>query len=481
MKTIFETSIPNHIGYRFDAFPSREGTLTELLGDNHVAVTPPPLPEITEGEVVRHFTNLSRLNHSVDTGFYPLGSCTMKYNPRVNEQAARRESFARTHPSMPDAFVQGNLEIIWRLEQLLREILGMARVSMQPLAGAHGELTGLLIMDAYHRKNGETRKRIVVPDSSHGTNPASAAMAGLELVQIPSTANGTVDLDALRGAMGPDVAGFMLTNPNTLGLFDPQINEIAEIVHSCGALLYYDGANLNATLGYSRPGDCGFDIVHTNLHKTFATPHGGGGPGAGPVGVVEKLVPFLPSPLVEQGEERLFLDSNRPDSIGRVADFHGNFGVLIRAYTYIMSLGCDGLKKVSEQAVLSANYLQSRLQDLLPVAHGERCMHEFVLTAQPLAEKYNIRAMDIAKRLLDHGIHAPTVYFPLIVPEAMMIEPTETESLQTLDHFVDVMKKIVHEAMESPDILHEAPVSTPVSRLDDTRAAREPRLRWKPE
>jgi glycine dehydrogenase subunit 2 len=439
----------------------------------------PDLPEIAERDLVRHFTRLSQINYGVDTGFYPLGSCSMKYNPKLAETAAAMPGFQRLHPHQPESTVQGALELLWRLERALCELTGMDRVTFQPPAGASGELTGLLIMRGYHSKNGDPRKRVVIPDSAHGTNPASVTQAGYEVVQVPSDARGLVDLSALEKIVDEEVAGLMLTNPNTLGLFEQEIQGIARAMHEVGGLLYYDGANLNAIMGRVRPGDMGFDIVHMNTHKTFATPHGGGGPGAGPVAVSKRLAPFLPSPVVERDGDDVFrLDHDRPDSIGRIHGFQGNFGVLVRAYAYVFLHGGDGLRAAADRAVLNANYLACLVRDAFPLAFPEgRPMHEFVSTAKRL-RRSGVRAMDVAKRLIDLGFHPSTVYFPLVVEEAMMVEPTETESKETLDLFAEAMLQVAKEATEDPDLLHEAPVTTPVRRLDEARAARQLKLRW---
>jgi len=440
---------------------------------------PTTLPEVAEIDLVRHFTRLSQMNYGVDTGMYPLGSCTMKHNPKVAETVAALPGFARIHPLQPDDTVQGALELLWRLEQVMCEITGMARATLQPPAGACGELTGLLMMRAHHAERGGARTKVIIPDSAHGTNPASVRLAGFEAVPVPSDARGLVDVDALEKLCDEAVAGLMLTNPNTLGLFEQDIARIAEIVHGVGGLVYYDGANLNAILGRCRPGDMGFDIVHINTHKTFATPHGGGGPGAGPVGVREDLVPFLPTPLVERREDGyFFLDADRPRSIGRLHGFNGNFGVLVRAYAYVFAHGADGLKHVSEHAALNANYLLSLIRDDFPLAYPGTPMHEFVATARPLKEAHEIRAMDVAKRMIDLGFHPPTVYFPLVVEEAMMVEPTETETKETLEAFAAAMRRVAAEAASAPGLLHEAPVTTPVRRLDEARAARQLTLRW---
>jgi glycine dehydrogenase subunit 2 len=450
-----------------------------LLPAHLLRKQPPRLPEVSELDLVRHYTNLSRKNWAIDVGAYPLGSCTMKYNPKIHEQVASLPGFRALHPWQPLEQTQGALALLWETEQLLTEITGMSRATLQPAAGAAGELTGLLIMKAYHASRGEDRRVILVPDSAHGTNPATVRLAGYEAKQIPSDRRGLVDLEALRGAADETVAGLMLTNPNTLGLFERDIEEIARAVHGHGGLLYYDGANLNAIVGVVRPGDMGFDIVHMNLHKTFTTPHGGGGPGSGPVAVTKKLEEFLPAPLpVFDAETGMYRwDHDRPRSIGRVHGFHGNFGMVVRAYAYIKSLGAEGLHRVGERAVLNANYLRKRLEAAYSTAFSGTCMHEFVVTAKRF-RKHGVRAMDIAKRLIDLGVHPPTVYFPLIVEEALMIEPTETESKQTLDRLAEAFLQIAAEAESDPELLHEAPVTTPVGRLDQALAARNPQLSW---
>ena len=446
----------------------------------HRRSTPPGLPEVSEVDIVRHFTRLSQSNYGLDTGFYPLGSCSMKHNPKIAETAAGLPGFQRLHPHQPEDTIQGALELLWRLERALCEMTGMARTTFQPPAGAAGELTGLLIMRAFHAANGRPRTKVLIPDSAHGTNPASVTLAGYQAVQVPSDARGLVDLGAMETLVDHDVAGLMLTNPNTLGLFEVEIQGIAAAMHKVGGLLYYDGANLNAIMGRVRPGDMGFDIVHMNTHKTFATPHGGGGPGAGPVGVTERLERFLPAPMVgfEAEAGRYFWDHDRPDSIGRVHGWNGNFGVLVRAFAYVFAHGHDGLKAVAERAVLNANYLASQVKEAYPLAYPDgRPMHEFVSTARGL-KKHGIRAMDVAKRLIDLGFHPSTVYFPLVVEEAMMVEPTETETKETLDAFAAAMLQAFREAAEDPDLLHQAPVTTPVRRLDEAKAARELKLRW---
>ena len=442
----------------------------------------PELPEVAERDLVRHFTRLSQMNYGVDTGIYPLGSCSMKYNPKLAETAASMAGFASLHPLQPDGTAQGALELLWRLERALCEITGMSRATLQPPAGACGELTGLLIMRAHHEaREGDARRTILIPDSAHGTNPASARLGGYRAVAIPSTDRGLVDVDALAEIVDGDVAGLMLTNPNTLGLFEEEIARITEIVHGVGGLVYYDGANLNAIMGRTRPGDMGFDIVHINTHKTFATPHGGGGPGAGPVGVVEELVPYLPVPRVERDEAGTFrLSSEEPASIGRMHGFHGNFAVLVRAYAYVFFHGADGLREISELAVLNANYLAAAIRDEFPLAYpASRPMHEFVSTAAALERETGIRAVDVAKRVIDLGYHPSTVYFPLVVDEAMMVEPTETESREILDAFAAALRQAASEARSDPQLLHDAPTTTPVRRLDEARAARHLRLTWR--
>jgi glycine dehydrogenase subunit 2 len=441
---------------------------------------PPALPEVAERDIVAHYTRLAQMNYGVDTGVYPLGSCSMKYNPKIAETVAALPGFQRAHPHQPDHTVQGALELLWRLEGALCEVTGMARATLQPPAGACGELTGLLLMRAHHTKQGNARTRIAIPDSSHGTNPASVRLAGYEALHIPSDARGLVDVSALEKLVDEDVAGLMLTNPNTLGLFEEEIEKITSVVHNAGGLVYYDGANLNAILGRCRPGDMGFDIVHINTHKTFATPHGGGGPGAGPVGVTEELVPYLPVPSVERNEAtgEFRLSADRVDSIGRMHGFHGNFGVLVRAYAYVFLHGSDGLQEVGERAVLNANYLAELVKEAFPLAYPGRPMHEFVATARPLRDQTGIRAIDIAKRVIDLGFHPSTVYFPLVVEESMMVEPTETETRETLDGLAAAMVQAAREATMDPDVLHQAPVTTPVRRLDEARAARHLKLRW---
>ncbi|NLC67868.1 MAG: aminomethyl-transferring glycine dehydrogenase subunit GcvPB [Clostridiaceae bacterium] len=476
---IFEKSKPGRIAYSLPACDVPQKELDQLVPAEYLRDGTPDLPEVSEVDAVRHFVGLSRLNYGVDTGFYPLGSCTMKYNPKVNEDAASLKGFTSVHPYQPEDTVQGCLEIIYRLGEMLSEITGMEKFSMQPAAGAHGELTGLMIIKAYHKSKGDLKRRkILVPDSSHGTNPASASLAGFEVQHVKSDADGNVDMDALKAAAGDDVAGLMLTNPNTLGLFEKNIGEIASAIHDAGGLLYYDGANMNAILGISRPGDMGFDIVHLNLHKTFGTPHGGGGPGSGPIGVTRELVPFLPLPVVEFKDGKYCLDYDRPLSIGRIKSFYGNFLVLVKAYTYILSMGPEGLKKAAETAVINANYVMEKLKEYYVLPYQRTCMHEFVISAQKQKEEHGVTALDVAKRLMDYGFHPPTVYFPLIAKEALMIEPTETESKETLDKFIDAMINIAKEAASNPEIVKKSPHNTPIGRLDEIKAAREPVLRW---
>ena len=451
----------------------------DLLPAKYLRTAKAALPEISQLELMRHYTQLSNRNFGVDTGFYPLGSCTMKYNPKVNEDIARYPGLALLHPLQSADTVQGAMEVLFKMEESLAEIAGMAGVTLQPVAGAHGELTGLKLIRAYHRDRGDlARTKVIVPDSAHGTNPASAAMCGMEAVEIKSEADGSIDLEALKAAVGPDTAALMLTNPSTLGLFESKIEAIAKIVHDAGGLLYYDGANSNAIMGIVRPGDMGFDVVHLNLHKTFATPHGGGGPGSGPIGVKERLLPFLPDPHVEkQGDKYVWAKSAK--SIGKVHAFHGNFGVIVRAYAYILTICAACLRQTSEDAVLNANYCKKMLSEAFDSPFDRFCMHECVLTSKKQQE-HDIHTLDIAKRLLDYGYHPPTIYFPLIVEEALMIEPTESESKETLDGFIDAMKKIAQEAAENPEIVHTAPHNTIVSRLDETLAARKPVVRWEP-
>lgn len=481
-KLIFEKSVAGRKGAYLPPLDVPASSVDELIPGELRRSEAPLLPQLTEVEVVRHFTRLSLLNYGVDTGFYPLGSCTMKYNPKINEDAANLPGFSGLHPYQPEESIQGALELMAKSQQYLAEIAGMDAVTLQPAAGAHGELTGLLLIMAYHAAKGEhQRDKVLIPDSAHGTNPATASLAGCKIIQIPSNEKGGVDLQALRNMVGKDTAALMLTNPSTLGLFETQIAEIARIVHEAGGLLYYDGANMNAVMGYSRPGDMGFDAVHFNLHKTFSTPHGGGGPGSGPVGVKSFLEPFLPKPVVayDQQNQLYRLNYNRPQSIGRVKAFYGNFGVVVKAFTYMLMTGGDGLKEASEKAVLNANYLMKLLSEHYQQPFEGPCKHEFVIVPRNTKET-GVHTLDIAKRLIDYGYHPPTIYFPLIVDEALMIEPTETENKDTLDEFAQAMVNIAKEANETPEILHTAPHQTQLSRLDETQAARKPVLRWKP-
>ncbi len=478
---IFERSQPGRRGVRYPAPDVPAFDEAAVLPPELLRTSPLGLPEVAENDVVRHYTGLSQLNYAIDKGFYPLGSCTMKYNPKVNEWVAALPGFADIHPLQPEETVQGMLDVLWTLEQVLAEIAGMDAVTLQPAAGAHGELTGILIIRRYLEERGEERRTVLVPDSAHGTNPATASMAGFKVGVVPSSARGGVDVAALRQLVGPDTAAIMLTNPNTLGLFEEDILEIAHVVHQAGGLVYYDGANANAVLGRTRPGDMGFDVVHLNLHKTFSTPHGGGGPGAGPVGVKRHLEPYLPGPrLVRRDDGLLAWDHDRPQSIGKVRSYYGNAGILLRALAYIESHGPEGLLQVADMAVLNANYLKWKLRPGYQTAYDRTVMHEFVLSLAGQKARGS-SALDVAKRLIDYGVYPPTVYFPLVVPEAMMVEPTETESKETLDAFADAMLQINEEIDESAELLHDAPHSTPVRRLDEAEAARRPRLRWRPE
>jgi glycine dehydrogenase subunit 2 len=475
---LFELSKPGRHGV-----PAPASDVPEREAPAHLCRETLDLPEVAERDVIRHFTRLSQLNYAIDLGLYPLGSCTMKYNPRINEDCARQPGFALLHPYQPAETVQGALELLYELQGYLAEISGFDAVTLQPAAGAHGELTGILIVRAYHTSRGDTaRTKVIVPDSAHGTNPATAAMAGYQVVTVRSNERGNVDLAQLRELAGPDTAAMMITNPNTLGLYDEGATEIAKIVHAAGGLVYNDGANFNAILGIVKPGEIGFDIMHYNVHKTFSTPHGGGGPGAGPVGVKAHLAPFLPTPRVvkdEGSDGPVYRFEPVPDSIGKLHAFWGNFGVLVRAYTYIIANG-TGLRSVSEHAVLNANYLRANLTDLYELPYDRINMHEFVLSGVR-QKRLGVRTLDIAKRLIDLGFYPPTVYFPLIVDEALLIEPTETENLETLDEFIAALRQIAREAEEQPETLKEAPHDTPVRRLDEATAARKPNLRWQPE
>lgn len=475
---IFEMSTPDRIGFSLPEMDVTEFALDKLIPADYIRTEEAELPELSELDIMRHYTALSHRNHGLDSGFYPLGSCTMKYNPKMNENVARFNGFAHIHPYQDPNTVQGALELMFDLQEHLTEITGMDQVTLQPAAGAHGEWTGLMLIRAYHEANGDShRTKVIVPDSAHGTNPASASVAGLEIITVKSDENGLVDLEDLKNVVGEDTAALMLTNPNTLGLFEENILEIAKTVHDAGGKLYYDGANLNAVLSKARPGDMGFDVVHLNLHKTFTGPHGGGGPGSGPVGVKADLIPFLPKPIVTKKNDEFVLDYDRPESIGRVKPFYGNFGINVRAYTYIRSMGPDGLKAVTENAVINANYMMRRLAPYYDLPYDRHCKHEFVISGRR-QKKLGVRTLDIAKRLLDFGYHPPTIYFPLNVEEGMMIEPTETESKETLDAFIDAMIQIAKEAESTPEIVQEAPHNTIIKRLDETLAARKPVLRY---
>ena len=476
-KLVYELGSPGAKGVNLPESDVPKRDIDELIPARFRRSEPPRLPEVSEPEVFRHFVNLSTQNHHVDKGFYPLGSCTMKYNPKINEDVSQLDGFRALHPLQPETTVQGALELMHEIGRYLCEISGLEAVSLQPSAGAHGELTGLMMIRAYHEKQGRRRKYVLIPDSAHGTNPASVSISGYQVQQIKSNEEGLVDLEQLKKYLNEETAALMLTNPNTLGIFEKQVSEIVRLVHDAGALMYMDGANMNALLGLVRPGEFGIDVLHFNLHKTFSTPHGGGGPGAGPVGVSERLVDFLPSPCVRQTSDGYTLDCERPDSIGKVSTFYGNFGIVVRAYTYIRMLGARGLRQVSEAAILNANYLLSLVKDNFELPYKGTPMHEFVLSGEPL-KKYGVRTMDVAKRLLDFGVHAPTVYFPLIVHEALMIEPTETESKASIEAFAAALNQIVREAQEEPEKLHQAPTTTPVSRLDEGLAARELNIKY---
>jgi glycine dehydrogenase subunit 2 len=482
-RTIFERGAPGRRAFVCPELDVPHADAEELLPARFRRRRGARLPEVSEPELVRHYVSLSKRNFDLDSGFYPLGSCTMKHNPRLHERAAALPGHARLHPLQDPERAQGALELMWRLQGALAEISGLAHVCLQPSAGSAGELAGVLLTRAYHEDRGEQRHKVLTPDTAHGTNPATVTMAGLEVVKLATNADGGVDVDDLRAKADADVACLMLTNPNTLGLFDQNIEEIAQIVHGVGATLYYDGANLNAVMGLSRPGDMGFDIVHFNLHKSFTQPHGGGGPGSGPIATSQRIAPFLPRPLVVRRDDGSFaLEHDRPSSIGRLRGFHGNYGCFVRAYAYICSLGADGLKDASEAAVLNANYLLARLRrkgvaEYLPLAYGELCMHEFVLSGAPMKRALQIKTLDLAKRLLDHGFHPPTVYFPLLVEEALMVEPTETETRETLDAFADAIAAILAEAAEDPQVAAGAPYTTPVRRLDEVAAAKRPVIR----
>ena len=479
-RVIFEKSVKGRMGVALPKSDVPEISLADSISPELLRKSPAKLPEVSEPQVVRHYVNLSIKNHHVDKDFYPLGSCTMKYNPKINDALASLSGFANIHPHQPVENVQGALHIMFELEQMLLKITGMSEATLQPSAGSQGEFAGILIMKKYHEKNGEKRKYIIIPETAHGTNPASVSLGGFTPREVESDNRGRVDLEDLKSKLDHEVAGMMLTQPNTLGLFEDQIEEISEAVHNVGALMYMDGANMNAVVGLCKPADMGFDIIHINLHKTFSTPHGGGGPGSGPIAVVEKLAPFLPIPkLIKDENGKYNWTSDIPDSIGRLHTFFGNFGILVRAYVYIRMLGDDGLKSMTRNAIINANYLKNKLKDAYNIPFTEGTLHEFVVSGDTQKAK-GVKALDIAKALLDYGFHAPTIYFPNNVPEAMMIEPTESETKATLDRFVEVMLEINDNINVNPDLVREAPIKTPVTRLDETKANRELDLRWTP-
>jgi glycine dehydrogenase subunit 2 len=475
---IFEKSRPGRIGCNAPTADTPEVDLNAVLGETRSSLN---LPEIAELDLLRHFTNLSHINYGIETGFYPLGSCTMKYNPKINERTAGLPGFAFTHPMQPASTVPGNLEILYRVQEILKEITGFSDICLQPVAGAHGEMTCLMMIKAYHASRGEGDKRryILVPDSAHGTNPASAARCGYEVKPVPTDKDGNTDLAALAAVLDDTVAGIMLTNPSTLGLFEPNIEKICEMVHAVGGQVFCDGANMNAMVGTTRPGDHGFDCMHLNLHKTFSTPHGGGGPGCGAIGLMSHLEPFLPKPVVRHDGVKVVLDNDCPQSIGRVSFHFGQFLMEVRAYTYLMAFGREHINTISRYSVLNANYVRARLKEVLPPAHDRPCMHECILTAEKYKKEHGVRALDISKRLIDYGFHPPTNYFPLIVPECLMIEPTETESKETLDAFCDAMIAICEEAKSTPEVLHNAPTTQLVGRLDETKAVKDLDVRWR--
>ena len=474
---IFDKSVKGRMGVKLPASQVPSLELSENINTALLREIPAELPEITEPEVVRHFVNLSTKNHHVDKDFYPLGSCTMKYNPKINDVIASMPGFAGLHPDQPEETTQGALQLMYELEQMMKKITGMSRVTLQPSAGSQGEFVGILMMKKYHEKNGENRKYIIIPETAHGTNPASVILGGFKTRQVKSDNRGRVDIEDLKSLVDADVAGMMLTQPNTLGLFEDNIEGISSVIHGVGGLMYMDGANLNALVGLARSADMGFDITHINLHKTFSTPHGGGGPGAGPIGVVDKLVPFLPVPMIDKVDDGYTLNFGVDNSIGRIHTFFGNFGILVRAYVYIRMLGEEGLRDMTKMAILNANYLKARLQDKYEVPFSEGTMHEFVASGIKQKER-GIKVLDIAKSLLDYGYHAPTIYFPTNIPEAMMIEPTESETKATLDSFADALLEIDERISTDPNSLKDAPITTPVRRLDETKANREPNLRW---
>jgi glycine dehydrogenase subunit 2 len=475
---LFEQGENGRVGYSLPDCDVPEKAINKLIPEDAVREEISGFPSLSEVDVVRHFTRLSQWNYAVDLGFYPLGSCTMKYNPKINEDIARLSGFSNIHPYQPEDLSQGALQMMFELGEYLSEIGGMDKVSLQPAAGAHGELAGMMMIKAYHESKGEKRHKVIIPDSAHGTNPASSTLCGYKVVELKSNGRGLLDPEAVEKAMDKDVAAFMITNPNTLGLFEVNILEITEIVHRNGGLVYCDGANLNAIMGIARPGDMGVDVLHFNLHKTFSTPHGGGGPGAGPVGIKKELIPFMPVPVIEKNNVGQYkLNYNFPYSIGRVKAFYGNFSILVRAYTYIRTMGADGLRKASETAVLNANYIMSQLKDYYHIPYDRQCMHECVFSDKT-QNKYGITTLDIAKALIDYGFHPPTIYFPLIVKGAIMIEPTETESKDTMDKFIDAMKDIAVRAKKDPDSIKKSPLKPKITRLNETKAAREPDLRW---
>ncbi|MGS0763949.1 aminomethyl-transferring glycine dehydrogenase subunit GcvPB [Syntrophomonas curvata] len=478
-KLIFEKNMEGSNTFTIPPAEVPEVDIRESIPASLLRETPAHLPDISEVEAVRHFVDLSHKAFGVDNGFYPLGSCTMKYSPKINEWAARLSGFANLHPYQPAETVQGAMELLYDMQNLLAEITGMDALTLQPAAGAHGEMTGVMIIKAYHRqRNDHQRTKMMVPDSAHGTNPATANMVGFDVIEVKSNSRGLVDIEDLKSKMGPEVAGLMLTNPNTLGLFEEEIQDIAAVVHEGGGLLYYDGANLNAVMGISRPGDMGFDVVHLNLHKTFSTPHGGGGPGSGPVGVKSHLADYLPVPVVGKQGNKFVFDYDRPLSIGKVKNFYGNFGVIVKAYAYILTLGAEGIKDAAQQAVLNANYLRQQLKQYYHIPFDRLCKHEFIATAKNQMDENGVTTLDIAKRLTDYGFHPPTVYFPLIVKEALMIEPTETETRERLDDFVQAMGRIAEEARQQPEILIGAPHLAVIKRVDEVTAARNPIVKW---
>ena len=481
-KLIIELSSEGRTGYRFPEIDVPVTPMKDQISSSLLRESIPELPEVSEVDIIRHYNSLSKRNFGVDAGFYPLGSCTMKYNPKINEDVGSFPGFTGIHPLQSEESVQGYLEMLYETTKSLCEITGMKWGTLQPFAGAHGEFTGMKLFKAYFKKNGDTKRtKILVPTSAHGTNPASARISGFQVEEITADKRGLVSVENLKEHLTDEVAGIMLTNPNTLGLFEKDIIEIARLVHEAGGLLYYDGANMNAIMGKVRPGDMGFDVIHLNLHKTMSTPHGGGGPGAGPVFVSERLVEFLPTPDIKKDGDTYSFDNDLPNTMGRVSGFYGNMAVLVRAYAYIITMGSDGLQKASEYAVLNANYLKEKLKKTYHLYYDNVCMHEFVLSAKKMKEEFGISALDIAKGLLDYNVHPPTIYFPLIVPEAIMIEPTETESKETLDSFVDAMIEIYKKAKENPEELHEAPITTSVRRVDEVMAVKQPILKWQSE